>query len=283
MSVPSPRQLRSADPQQLIKWTVYSLLLINGVYYAWDEWRMAQYTLADGGSLAEWASAFATTLDELAWFGLLFAWEAESYWLPYGWRETHPRVRIGMLALRGLCYLFITHTVVARVADFVSLQTAEPLAAVSGYCDLAGTGQSYTFNLDYVPIDDDTCATLPDDRTIYPVEPTAVTGPAGVEHERVRRWIDLQDAVTWLLVMFTIELAIALQERNITGGTLMLVSFAGKAFYGLLFLHAGYWAWQGHWVYAWDQVVWIGGFFAIELNVRDWREELNEGKVGASR
>ena len=33
-------------------------------------------------------------------------------------------------------------------------------------------------------------------------------------------------------------------------------------------------AWRGHWLYSWDQVLWIAGFFAIELNVKDWRESI---------
>jgi hypothetical protein len=78
--------------------------------------------------------------------------------------------------------------------------------------------------------------------------------------------------VTWLLVMFTIEIGIWLQERNITGGSLLLVSQAGKALYGVLFLDAAYWAWMGHWLYTWDQLLWICGFWAIEFNLKEWRE-----------
>ncbi len=265
-----------ALPQQLIKWTIYLLLLANWVFYAWDEWRMAQHTLREGGTLLEWAGAFATTIDEGAWFGLLFLWELETYWLPYDWQHRHRWLQRAMLAMRLVCYVFILHTVYARVVDYTDLNDLPPIAGVTDPCQLTGDNLSWTYNLDYTLIDGTSCAALPDGERYYAVEPTAVTGEAGLAHERIRRWIDLQDAVTWLLVMFTIELAIWLQERDITGGPLMVVSFAGKALYGLLFLHAGYWAWQGHWVYAWDQVLWIGGFFAIELNVRDWRAELEE-------
>lgn len=263
-------------PQQLIKWTVYALLLFNWFYYAWDEWSMAQYTLRHGGSLLEWTSAFATTIDEGAWFGLLFLWELETYWLPYEWHEKHPWLQRLILGVRLVCYIFILHTVMARYVDYTDLVDIQPLPGVSSLCQLTGQGLSYTHNLAYSPIEPHSCAGLPAGERFYAVESTAVTSATDLEHERVRRWIDLEDAITWLLVMFTIELAIWLQERDITGGPLMLASFAGKAFYGLLFLHAGYWAWQGHWVYAWDQVLWVGGFFAIELNVRDWREELEE-------
>jgi hypothetical protein len=35
-----------------------------------------------------------------------------------------------------------------------------------------------------------------------------------------------------------------------------------------------YWASLGHWLYLWDELVWIGGFAAIEMNVSQWRDEL---------
>ncbi len=35
-----------------------------------------------------------------------------------------------------------------------------------------------------------------------------------------------------------------------------------------------YWATLSHWLYLWDELVWIGGFAAIEMNVSQWRDEL---------
>jgi hypothetical protein len=31
---------------------------------------------------------------------------------------------------------------------------------------------------------------------------------------------------------------------------------------------------MGHWLWAWDQTLWICGFWAIEYNMREWREEI---------
>lgn len=268
------RMLRRFHPGQLIKWTVYILLLLNWAYYAWDEWNMAQHTLRQGGSLQDWVIAFSTTIDEAAWFGLLFLWELETYWLPYDWHS--PWLQRGFKLLRLICYVLIINTVVSRAVDLQALSGLQPMAGVSSPCQLADRHWSWTFNLDYREIDSANCGSFSNQNEFYAVDNTAITDAPGLQHERFSRYIDLQDAVTWLLVMFSIELAIWLQARDITGGRLMLASYAAKAFYGVLFFHAGYWAWNGHWVYAWDQVLWILGFFAIELNVKDWREELRE-------
>jgi hypothetical protein len=37
-----------------------------------------------------------------------------------------------------------------------------------------------------------------------------------------------------------------------------------------------YWASLSHWLYLWDELVWIGGFAAIEMNINEWRDELLE-------
>ncbi len=272
--------LHRFHPGQLIKWTVYVLLLVNFFYYAWDEWVMAQHSLRQGGSLHDWVVAFATTIDELAWFGLLFLWELETYWLPYDWHK--PWAKRAMVVLRLLCYLFIINTVVSRVFDLNAIAGLQPLAEINSPCQLPEQEWSYTYNLDYTLIDRGNCDSFSDDSQFFAVESTAITDTAGLKHERFSRYIDLQDAITWLLVMFSIEIAIWLQARDITGGPLMIVSYAAKIFYGLLFFHAATWIWNGHWVYGWDQVCWILGFFAIEMNVKDWREELQEEDEEAS-
>jgi hypothetical protein len=35
-------------------------------------------------------------------------------------------------------------------------------------------------------------------------------------------------------------------------------------------------------LYLWDELVWIGGFAAIEMNVSQWRDELLEEKDSSS-
>lgn len=266
--------LRRFHPGQLIKWAVYVLLLVNLFYYAWEEWEMAQHSLRRGGSLHDWVVAFATTIDELAWFGLLFLWELETYWLPYGWHK--PWAQRAMVFLRLICYFFILNTVVSRAIELNSIADLQPLAGINSPCQLTEQEWSYTYNLDFTPIDRSNCDSFSSDTQFFAVKSTAITDTNGFKHERFSRYIDLQDAITWLLVMFSIEIAIWLQARDITGGPLMLASYAAKIFYGLLFFHAATWVWNGHWIYGWDQVLWILGFFAIEMNVKDWRDELQE-------
>ena len=50
----------------------------------------------------------------------------------------------------------------------------------------------------------------------------------------------------------------------------------------MLFAIAAYWATLSHWLYAWDEFLWIAGFAAIEMNVSEWRDELARGEEQAA-
>jgi hypothetical protein len=36
---------------------------------------------------------------------------------------------------------------------------------------------------------------------------------------------------------------------------------------------------MGHWLYTWDQLLWICGFWAIEFNLKEWREANEAAKL----
>ncbi len=44
--------------------------------------------------------------------------------------------------------------------------------------------------------------------------------------------------------------------------------------YSVLWIGMSYWVYRGHWMFAWDEFVWIAGFVAIEMNVVEWRKEI---------
>ena len=44
-------------------------------------------------------------------------------------------------------------------------------------------------------------------------------------------------------------------------------------FYGILFLNAAIWAMTSYPLYAYDQILWVVGFWAIELNLAEWEQD----------
>ena len=81
----------------------------------------------------------------------------------------------------------------------------------------------------------------------------------------------------WLLILLAIEVIVRMQSHGVTGGKLMSTLNRVKfLLYAILISFGVYWAWLSHWLYLWDELVWIGGFAAIEMNVSERRVELIE-------
>jgi hypothetical protein len=264
------------DWRQWIKWVVYGLLLVNWALYIRDDWEIASHTMRNGGSLLDWSGAFATSIDELAWFVLLFLFELETYALA---DEALGGLRTRLLhGVRFLCYAFLAHTLYAYAVYIYELAVVAQIEGVSSLCEMVGADVSFARNLEYTVLDEINCASLStDSRFFYVEEGLAVTDADGLSLERRLAWVDLAEAVTWLLILFTIEMSVRLQDRGITAGLLTSVNNRAKfLLYGLLWLAVVYWASLGHWLFAWDESLWILGFAAIEMNVAEWREEIEE-------
>ncbi len=260
--------------QQAVKWTVYTLLIINFVFYIFEDWNRAVHTLHAGSTFLDWTSEFANSIDESAWFLLLFMFELETYvvddedWT--GW------VAHTVRGVRLVCYVLIAHTVYAYIIVVINLQPTAPVEDVSDLCGLTGVDVSYVYNLEYTEVNDQTCGELSGESQFYWLaEDSVVSDMAGLNLERDLAWADLIEAVVWLLILLAIEIVVRLQGRGITGGTLISTANALSVFLYLSLIALGvYWATLSHWLYLWDELVWIGGFAAIEMNVSQWRDEL---------
>ena len=266
---------KKLDKGQLIKWIVYSLLLLNFFYYFVEETYIASHTLRQGGTFLQWTEEFATSIDELGWFGLLFMFELETYALS----DETLRKRFVVWSIHGLrlfCYVLLAHTILARYTTVSDFRAVEQVTEITNLCQVADQEISFGENYRYEIVDQSNCTELSQDDTFYYLDPSVITDTDGYALEKKHVWVDLDDVVVWLLVVWAIELAVWLQNRDVAAGRLMLVTQAAKVFYAVLFMHAAFWVYVGHWVYGWDQFLWIAGFWAIERNLSEWREEIRE-------
>lgn len=274
-AVPGQRRLPS---RQAIKLVVYLLLLVNFTVYVTNDWTVATHTVRPDWSLLQWARAFATTLDELAWFTLLMLFELETYLLE---DESFTRARVAVMhGLRIACFLFIAHTVYAFADYALDLQGESPVPADT-LCQFSDAGVSYARNLTYTPVDAGNCDVLAEGDTYYRFQSdTLVTDAVGMRIERELAWVDVVEVIAWLVILVLIELQVRLQDRGITGGRVLGAARWSKAgLYALLWCAAAYWLYRGHWVFAWDEALWILGFMAIDMNMEEWRDEIVEARA----
>jgi hypothetical protein len=264
--------------QQAIKWVVYALLIINFVFYIIEDWNRAVHTLNAGSTLLDWTGEFATSIDESAWLLLLFMFELETYVV--GDEKWSGWVAHTVRGVRLFCYLLLAHTVYAFLIVIMNLQPTVAVERVSNLCDMANSNVAYVYNLEYTDVSELNCGGLSNESQFYWLgEDPIVSDLAGLKLERDLAWADLGEVVVWLLILLAIEIVVRLQDRSVVGGALISTANALKfLLYLSLIALSIYWASLGHWLYVWDELVWIGGFAVIEMNVSDWRNELLGGQ-----
>ena len=270
------------DPRQILKVVVYTLLLVNfGIYFA-DDLHFASVTMRDGGALLDWTAAFATTIDMAAWLTLLFLFELETYLLSDENLERAWVTRV-LHGIRLVCYVSLAHSVYAFAIIYFDLTQVGPVPDVTDLCALVAPDISFVRNLEYTDLTTANCATLSNASQFYFAEPYLVlTDSSGLALETNLALIDFLEVIVWLLILLTIEVMVRLQDRGVTRGKLVtLIKGSKLIFYAALWLAAAYWFSLGHYHYAWDEALWILGFAAIEMNMREWKKEIeHEGKQG---
>ena len=271
----------SLDVRQTIKWSVYALVIINFGFYIRNDWVIAGHTLYAGSSLLEVSRAFATTIDESAWIILLLLFELETYLL-----SDEPLSRAKTLLMQGVrvvCYISLAHTLYAYGVYLTEIYASVPVEGVTNLCQLIEKDLSYAFNLAYSDINSSNCASLSSANQFFYVDPPTffiVEDAAGLAIEKELAWIDMFEAIIWLLILLSIEVAVWLQDRNIGQGIVFKgLGIAKLCLYSLLWAAAGYWIYRGHYMFAWDEFVWIAGFVAIEMNIVEWRDEINDAEA----
>jgi len=260
--------------QQAIKWAVYTLLIINWIYYIFEDANRAAHTLHAASTFLDWTSEFATSIDESAWFLLLFMYELETYIVDdknfKGWLAHTIR------GIRFFCFALIAHTIYAFLIVVTELQPTVAVEDASSLCDMLNADVSYVYNLEYTEVNDQTCSNLSSETQFYWLaDDPIVSDMAGLELERDLAVADLAEAVIWLLILLAIETTVRLQDRGVTGGPLLSTANAASKIMYLSLIGIGiYWANLSHWLYLWDELVWILGFVAIEMNISQWHDEL---------
>ena len=180
-----------------------------------------------------------------------------------------------MNAIRLICYVAIGHAVFAFGEYLVDLAGATHHID-STLCAFANDSLSFTRNLEYWELDASNCGALSGGSEFYIFsQGQVISDAAGMKIELELAWVDLVEVVVWLFILFFIELRIRLQDRGISSGRLLSFATTTKGLlYGILWCLAAYWAYRGHWIFAWDEALWILGFMAIGMNLSDWRKEI---------
>ena len=182
------------------------------------------------------------------------------------------------MVIRIICYVSLAHTLYAMAVYVYEINAGNVVNDVTNLCQILGKDISYTANLVYSELDANNCKSLSAAKEFLYIDPPKfiiVTDAEALIVINELAWIDLIEAVTWLLILFIIEIMVLLQDKGIVTGTFFKsLKLTKLMLYLLLWGALVYWAYRGHYMFAWDEFMWIAGFFVIGMNLDQWSGEI---------
>ena len=261
-----------------LKWIIYGLLFLNLIYYGVEDWTSAQHTLTANATMLQQMSAYAASLDFVGWIVLILIYELETYWLE---DDFDNRLLNGLMqTTKIVCYALILQTTYAYLVTAIGFKDVALVQGVTDLCAFAGQDLSFVRNLSYTAITAESCSSIPYSDALYryPSEPV-ITDAAGLREEAALSKLDVIENLSWLCVIITTELAVRFQNKGYYDGLVIVWSKRVKyAAYLSIVGAAIYWISKGHYLYAWDEFLWIAGFTALDNNLSAWRDELKEAE-----
>lgn len=258
----------------LFKWVVYSLLALNAYFFFDDEWAAATHRFVDGIALGDIIEGFAASIDNTAWVILLVMFELETYVLDN--KKLTRRVSRTLHGLRAICYTIIIYAFYGYISKLLFLLGATSLPDVSDLCRLVTDQWAYAVTLDeYQVLTTVNCASMSHATTYYQFTGiAAVVDSQGLTDITRLAWVDVINAIAWLLVVLVLEIDIRYKDAGKFEGTVLRVSNASKVvLYTILLFAAIYWGVKSDFVDFWDAFLWLVAFVFIEMNIFDWHRE----------
>lgn len=266
----------------IVKWSVYGILTFNFVLYVIDDVGAYRSSLAPDASIGDVLEVFSTTIDTIAWLGLIFLLELETYVLSDEVLESW--IGKGITVLRYFCYASIAYGAYGYTAEAFDNYKVTERTDVSHLCQLADNDvYLQTDSVDYSLISADNCNDLSTGPPFFKIDnKVSVIDAPSLERVQKMEWVNVVNAFVWLLVIFLIEVEMQLQWKDRFSSRWMRpVQQSKTALYLVLWACAAIWLYQGYTLYGLDAIVWIAGFWAIEFNLADWEkirtEELKQG------
>lgn len=238
-------------------------------------------TLSPDAHLADVLTTYSTTIDAVAWLGLVFLFELETYALPDAalkkWVTTLLR------AARIACYVSIGYAAYGYTTEALENYDTKLIDGLTNVCQVADQGVfMQTNSIDYIEITETNCDSLSDETVYFQIADDVSIVPESVAlHAQQMGWFDIVNAFVWLAVVVLIEIEVWMQSHGrFSSRLLTAVRVAKTLLYLELIANGMVWAITGYPLYSWDAFLWIFGFWAIELNLAEWeRDRIEELQV----
>ena len=259
----------------LFKYMVYFLLAYNAFLFFQEDIAASAETFGDTVTWRNVVEAYSATIDTSAWVLLLLLFELETAVIPD--EKLKGGLKWFLMGVRAICYFFIVYAFYGYCMKFLVITNLLPFH-IGDVCSLVGTAWNYVADLDdYPPIDAVVCAALQGQELLQVAGTELVGTKEALDSALGLAIIDIVNASTWLVIVVMLEAEVWMQLKDVLNDRLMSVGKYLKIFfYGLLFLCAAYWGFEGSFLDFWDAFLWLVAFIFIEMNIFQWHEETEE-------
>ena len=250
---------------QIFKYSVLVILLGNLVFYLVEDVTARFYLDADA-PLTDVLETFAVTIDYVAWMVLIVLFEMEtSAHARHAFRGARKWAIVGLSAA---CYVVLVYAAYGYAASLVDTYRFEPIASGTA-CDLAKDNFGY-LNLNNRPVQltAENCAVFTADQMYRSPSDHLIATHANLKAVQKLGWVDVANAVAWLLVVLIFQIEISLKQLDKLTKFRFALCTGGKIFlYFVLTADAIYWTIYSAFIDSWDAWVWLVAFVLIDLNL----------------
>ena len=259
-----------------LKYAVYLLLAFNVLVFFRQEWLAAEHLFETTIPLSELIIAFAASIDTLAWLILLLLFELETFQIPDD--KLTPTLLRFIHAVRALCYAVIAYSFYGYLTKALGMN-AYVLQETLDACKLGAADWSLMIKQDeFRTLTADNCKpSIAGDQLYALADNSTAVYDSVLQKVKQLAWVNVINSGTWLLVVALLELDVRLGVYNRVGDAWKAFSkWAKYLAYAILLSAAVYWGFEGDFIDFWDAFLWLFAFAFIELNLTEWRDELQD-------
>jgi len=250
---------------RIVKLVIYTILMLNLIYYLYEDVTAYLY-LSEDATLLDVVESFSVTIDYVAWMVLILLFEYETT-API----SSPRGGTRKWLIPGLtaaCYCVLVYAAYGYASSLADSFRFEPVEATS-ICELTAKNHAYLTEAGRpVELTQDNCGAFADTAVFKSPGDKLIASHASLMAIRKLGWIDVINAVAWLLVVLIFQIEVMLERaKKLTRHRLsLLMASKGAAYLGLLGC-AIYWTVYSTFIDSWDAWLWLIAFVLIDLNL----------------
>jgi hypothetical protein len=235
------------------KIVIYTILMLNLLYYLYEDVTAYLY-LSEDSTWLDAVESFAATIDYVAWMVLILLFEYETT----ATSRDQPRgTRKWVIAgLTAACYLVLVYAAYGYASDLAETFRYEPVEPAS-VCALTAQGHAY-LNDSGRPIEltQENCGAFADQAVFKSPSDRLIASHASLMATRRLGWIDVINAVAWLLVVLVFQIEVLLEHaKKLTRHRLSLLMASKGAAYLALLGCAIYWTIYSAFIDSWDALI----------------------------